>query len=36
MELRVANFVFKSKEDTRSIYSDNRLNDLVLNELLSE
>lgn len=36
MELRVAKLFFKSTEATRSTYSDNRLNDLVVAELLSK
>lgn len=36
MELRVAKLFFKSMEATRSTYSDNRLNDLVVAELLAK
>jgi hypothetical protein len=36
MKLRVSKLVFKSREVTASTYSDYRLNDLVLNELLSK
>jgi hypothetical protein len=36
MELRVAKLFFKSREVTRSTYSDNRLNDLVVKELLAK
>ena len=36
MELRVEKLVFKSKQDTHSTYSDYRLNDLVVSELLSK
>lgn len=36
MKLRVSKLVFKSREVTGSTYSDYRLNDLVLNELLAK
>jgi hypothetical protein len=36
MELRVAKLFFKSMEVTRSTYSDNRLNDLVVAKLLAK
>jgi hypothetical protein len=36
MELRVAKLIFKSTQDTDTTYSDNRLNDLVLTDLLSK
>jgi hypothetical protein len=36
MELRVAKLFFKSMEVTRSTYSDNRLNDLVVAEFLAK
>jgi hypothetical protein len=36
MELRVAKLFLKSTEVTRSTYSDNRLNDVVMKELLAK
>jgi len=36
MELKVSKLFFKSMEATRSMYSDYRLNDLVVTELLSK
>jgi hypothetical protein len=36
MDLRVSKLIFKSTEETRTTYSDNQLNDLVLTELLSK
>lgn len=36
MELRVAKLIFKSMQVTRTTYSDNRLNDLVVAELLAK
>jgi hypothetical protein len=36
MDLRVSKLIFKSMESTRNTYSDNRLNDLVVSELLSK
>ncbi len=36
MNLRVSKLIFKSQESTHTTYSDNRLNDLVLAELLSK
>jgi len=36
MELRVSKLIFKSMEDTRTTYSENRLNELVVSELLSK